>query len=229
VTVRIVMVLTSHDRLGDTGRKTGYWLEELAAPWYAFRATGAEIALASPKGGQPPLDPESVTPANCLEASRRFQRDRDAQRRLAETAPLAGIDPAAFDAVFYPGGHGPMWDLVDNPDSIRLIEALWAAGKPVAAICHGPAVLANARDSRGDYIVRGRAVTSFSNAEEASIGLTDAVPFLVEDMLVGRGGIYSSAPNFEAHSCRDGMLVTGQNPASAPAAAELVLEAIGTR
>ncbi len=223
---RILVVLTSHPELGDTGRRTGFWLEELAAPWYAFRDAGAEITLASPKGGRPPLDPESAKPEHQSAATRRFAEDEALQAALSDTVPLAGIDPGTADAAFYPGGHGPLWDLVDDPHSITLIETLLAAGRPVAALCHGPVVLLNAQDAAGSPIVAGRNVTSFTNAEEASIGLSDAVPELLEDALRNRGARFSSAEPFEAHAVRDGALITGQNPASSAAAARHLLDVV---
>ena len=226
MTPRILIVLTSHAELGDTGRRTGFWLEELATPWYAFRDAGAAITLASPKGGRPPLDPESAKPEHETATTPRFAEDATLQNALSDTVRLAEIDPTAVDAAFYPGGHGPLWDLVDDPHSIALIETLLAAGKPVAALCHGPAVLLNARDAEGGSVVAGRRVTSFTNAEEASIGLADAVPELLEDALTARGARFSSAKPFEAHAVRDGALITGQNPASSAAVAQHVLDAV---
>ena len=226
MTGRIAIVLTSHAALGDTGRQTGYWLEELAAPYYAFRDAGATITLASPKGGRPPLDPESAKPEQQSAATRRFVEDAAGQQALSATVPLAEIDPTAVDAAFYPGGHGPLWDLVDDRNSIALIETLCAAGKPVAALCHGPVVLLNARDAEDRPIVAGRAVTSFTNAEETSIGLADAVPELLEDALKARGARFSNAGPFAAHAVRDRGLITGQNPASSAAVARHVLDAV---
>ncbi len=227
MTPHVAIVLTSHASLGDTGRRTGFWLEELAAPYYVFRDAGAAITLASPKGGRPPLDPESEKPEHQSAATRRFAADRDAQSALATTVPLADLDPAEVDAAFYPGGHGPLWDLVDDRHSLTLVETLYAADRPVAALCHGPVVLLNARDTHGRPIVAGRAVTSFTNAEEMAIGLSDAVPELLEDALETRGGRFSSAAPFEAHAVRDGALITGQNPASSTAVAQHVLDAMG--
>ncbi|MEM8816470.1 MAG: type 1 glutamine amidotransferase domain-containing protein [Pseudomonadota bacterium] len=226
---QILIVLTSHGTLGPepgTGGPTGFWLEELATPYYVFKDAGAAVTLASPRGGKPPMDPLSAEPENRTDATRRFDGDEEAQSLLQNTAPLGALDPRRFDAVFYPGGHGPLWDLVDNADSIRLIEALWRAGKPVAAICHAPVVLLNARDEHGEYLVKNRRVTCFSNKEEAAVGMTEAVPLLVENALSERGGLYSSAPDFEEHAVRDGRLICGQNPASSAAAARLLLDSL---
>ncbi|UYG09239.1 type 1 glutamine amidotransferase domain-containing protein [Halomonas sp. M4R1S46] len=220
---RILIVLTSHDRLGDTGEKTGFWLEEFAAPYYALKDAGAEITLASPQGGQPPLDPKSDAEDSQTEATRRFKQDPEAQARLATTHRLAEMNADDFDAVFYPGGHGPLWDLVDDRDSIRLIEAFWTQGKPVSAVCHAPIVLLNARDASGRPIVEGREVTGFTNGEEAAVGLTEVVPQLVEDALIARGGRYSKAEDFTPYTRQDGQLLTGQNPpSSAPVAERLI-------
>lgn len=221
---KILMVLTSHDQLGNTGRKTGFWLEEFAAPYYVFKDFGAEVTLVSPKGGEPPLDPKSHEPDMQTEATRRFNRDPDAQSALFNTAPLSSVRPGDFDAVFYPGGHGPLWDLAENRDSITLIEALYAAGKPVAAVCHGPAAFRQARTPAGMPLVQGKSVTGFANSEEEAVGLTDVVPFLVEDMLREQGGRYSKAGNWQVHVVADGFLITGQNPASSEAAAVALLE-----
>jgi putative intracellular protease/amidase len=222
--MKILMVLTSHDRLGNTGRPTGFWLEEFAAPYFVFKDAGAEITLASPKGGQPPLDPKSNEPDAQTEAIERFNRDPDAQAALFDTVPLSGINPGDFDAVFYPGGHGPMWDLAEGRDSIALIEALYAAGKPVAAVCHGPGAFRHARSPEGYPLVQGKSVTGFANSEEAAVGLTEVVPFLVEDMLRENGGKYSKAGDWQCHVVADGHLITGQNPASSEATARALLE-----
>lgn len=221
--MKILMVLTSHDRLGDTGHATGFWLEEFAAPYYALRDAGADITLASPKGGQPPIDPKSEADDAQTPATRRFDADDDARAALADTVVLSTVDVADFDAVFYPGGHGPLWDLAEDPDSIALIEAAIAAGKPVAAVCHAPAVLRHVKDSTGTALVSGKRVTGFSNTEEAAVGLTDVVPFAVEDMLRGNGGDYRRAEDWNSHVERDGLLITGQNPASSDATAEALL------
>lgn len=224
---RILMVLTSHDRLGDTGEKTGFWLEELAAPYYACLDAGAEVVLASPRGGKPPLDPKSDAEESQTEATRRFQQDDEAQARLADTQRLSEVNADDFDAIFYPGGHGPLWDLAEDADSIRLIETFWAQQKPVAAVCHAPIVLINARDEAGEPIVKGRHVTGFTNGEEDAVGLTEVVPHLVEEALKACGGHYSKAGDFTPYTCRDGQLITGQNPPSSEAVAKLLLEALG--
>jgi len=223
---KILIVLTSHDELGNTGEKTGFWLEELAAPYYAFLDAGAELTLASPKGGQPPLDPKSNEPGFQTEDTKRFEADEAANSALANTTKLANVNAADYDAVFYPGGHGPMWDLVNDAKSISLIEAFWASDKVVSAVCHAPIALSHARDSNGEYIVRGRKVTGFTNTEEDAVGLTDVVPNLVEDMLIERGGLFSKIEDWAPHALKDGNLVTGQNPASSTAVAKLVLEAL---
>ncbi|MDI4636293.1 MULTISPECIES: type 1 glutamine amidotransferase domain-containing protein [Halomonadaceae] len=224
---RILMVLTSHDRLGNTGKKTGFWLEELAAPYYACLDAGAEITLASPQGGQPPLDPASDAEDSQTDATRRFKQDDAANAKLANTQRLSEIKADDFDAIFYPGGHGPLWDLVDNPDSIRLIETFWAQQKPVAAVCHAPIVLLNARDESGEPLVKGREVTGFTNGEEDAVGLTEIVPQLVEDALIGCGGVYSKADDFTPYTRQDGRLITGQNPPSSEPVAKVLLEALG--
>jgi len=222
--MKILIVLTSHDQLGDTGEKTGFWLEEFAAPYYVFEDAGAAITLASPKGGQPPLDPKSALPENQTEATRRFNADAAAKARLASTQRLADLSAAGFDALFYPGGHGPMWDLASDPTSIALIEAFAKAGKPVGAVCHAPAVLTNARGPDGVYLVNGRRVTGFSNEEERAVQLDKVVPFLLEDRLKERGGLYHKGQNWAAHVEIDDKLVTGQNPASSAPAAEALLK-----
>jgi putative intracellular protease/amidase len=221
--MKILMILTSHDELGDTGEKTGFWLEELAAPYYVFKDAGATITLASPKGGQPPLDPKSNAPDAQTEATRRFRSDAAATAILAATHTLAEMNVADYDAVFYPGGHGPLWDLASDAHSIALIEDALAANKPVALVCHAPAALKNVRAPDGSPLVRGRKVSGFTNGEEDAVGLTDVVPFLVEDMLKESGGDYSKGPDFASYVVQDGMLITGQNPASSEAAAKLVL------
>lgn len=221
--MNILMVLTSHDRLGDTGKKTGFWLEEFAAPYYVFIDEGLAVTLASPAGGQPPLDPKSDEPVAQTDATRRFREDPDAQKALATTLRLADVKQDDYDAVFYPGGHGPLWDLAQDPNSIRLIEAFERAGKPIGFVCHAPGVLLKVRDANGEPLVRGRHVTGFSNDEEAAVGLTDIVPFLVETELAKLGGLYEKADNWQSHVVGDGRLVTGQNPASSEEAARTVL------
>jgi len=221
--VKILMVLTSHDVLGNTGRKTGFWLEEFAAPYFVFRDAGVELTLASPRGGQPPIDPKSDLPENQTEAMDRFKKDKSAQADLASTRKLADMKSADFDTIFYVGGHGPMWDLVDNKDSIALIESFYNAGKPVAAVCHSPGVFHRVMYN-GAPIVKGKHVTGFANSEEEAVGLTHVVPFLVEDELKRLGGLYEQAPTWEPLAIVDGRLVTGQNPASSTAAAKSLLK-----
>ena len=221
--MKILMVLTSHDQLGDTGKKTGFWLEEFAAPYYVFKDAGAEITLASPLGGKPPLDPKSDDADAQTDATRRFKSDAAAQAALASTHQLADMSGDSFDAVFYPGGHGPLWDLAEDKQSIALIESMAAAGKTVAAVCHAPGVLRHAKGSDGAPLVKGKKVTGFTNTEEAAAQLTNVVPFLVEDMLVENGGSYSKAADWQPHVVTDGKLITGQNPASSDAAARAVL------
>lgn len=221
--MKILMVLTSHDRLGNTGEKTGFWLEEFAAPYYTFKDAGATITLASPLGGQPPLDPKSDTPDTQTEHTQRFKADPAAQTVLAHTLKLGAVAASNFDAVFYPGGHGPLWDLAEDPASIALIAATLAAGKPVALVCHAPGVLRDVKAVNGDPVVQGKAVTGFTNTEEQAAGLTQIVPFLVEDMLRANGGNYAKVADWQPYVVKDGLLITGQNPASsAPAAKELL-------
>ena len=227
--MKILMILTSHDMLGDTGKKTGFWLEEFAAPYYVFKDAGAAITLASPKGGQPPLDPKSDAPDAQTEATKRFKEDVQATDLLAHTQMLSAIDATDYDAVFYPGGHGPLWDLASDADSIALIETMIAAGKPVAAVCHAPGILRDVKSADGAALVHSKKVTGFSNSEEAASGLTEVVPFLLEDMLKERGGLYSSVSDWGVHVVEDGLLITGQNPASSQKAAEMLLAKLGTQ
>lgn len=222
--MKILMVLTSHDQLGDTGKKTGFWLEEFAAPYYTFVDAKAEIILASPKGGQPPLDPKSDEEDAQTDATRRFSTDKNAQAALADTLPLGEIDPYDFDAVFYPGGHGPLWDLAEDVDSKTLLESFYASNKPVATVCHAPGVLKHVKAPDGSSVVKGKKVTGFSNSEEEAVGLTKVVPFLVEDMLKNAGGVYSKAADWESYVVEDGHLITGQNPASSEAVAQALLK-----
>ena len=222
--MKILMVLTSHDKLGDTGRKTGFWLEEFAAPCYIFKDAGAELTLTSPHGGQPPLDPKSDEVSAQTAATNRFKSDTDAQLTLANTIKLSDVLANDYDAVFYPGGHGPLWDLSEDKHSIALIEAMLAADKPVAAVCHAPGVFRHVKSADGRPVVQDKKVTGFTNSEEAAAGLTDVVPFLVEDMLKENGGDYSKAGDWEAYVVKDGTLVTGQNPASSGPAAEALLD-----
>lgn len=224
--MKILMILTSHDQLGDTGKKTGFWLEEFAAPYYVLKDAGHDITLASPAGGQPPLDPKSDEPDAQTEATERFKQDAEAQAQLASTLELADIDIAAFDGVFYPGGHGPLWDLAESATSKALIETALASGKPVALVCHAPAVLRSVTSSDGTPIVKGRKVTGFTNAEEDAVGLTDIVPFLLEDKLRAQGAEFSSGSPFQPHIVSDGLLITGQNPASSEGAAHALLVAL---
>ena len=221
--MKILLVLTSHDQLGNTGHKTGFWLEEFASPYYVFKDAGAQITLASPKGGQPPIDPKSDAPDAQTAATRRFAEDAEAQRLLATSLPLAQVRAEDFDALFYPGGHGPLWDLAEDATSIALIERFIALGKPVGAVCHAPGVLRHVKAADGTPLVRGKRVTGFSNSEEAAVALTDVVPFLVEDMLKAQGGVYGRAADWHSHVDFDGLLVTGQNPASSDASAETLL------
>ena len=222
--MKILMVLTSHAELGTTGKKTGFWLEEFAAPYYVFKDAGADITLASPKGGQPPLDPKSDAPDAQTAATARFKGDAAAQKALAHTEKLSHMLAGDFDAVFYPGGHGPLWDLALDADSIRLIETMHHVGKPVAAVCHAPGALKNVFDANGAPLVHGKHVTGFTNTEEAAAQLTDVVPFLVEDMLRKNGGVYTKAADWQVHVVTDGNLITGQNPASSEAAAHEVIK-----
>ena len=221
--MNILMVLTSHDQLGNTGKKTGFWLEEFAAPYYVFKAAGANITVVSPAGGQPPLDPSSDAPESQTDATRRFKSDTAAQAVLAHTGKLSGVSGADFDALFYPGGHGPLWDLAEDAHSIKLIESMAAAGKTISAVCHAPGVLKNVKAADGSPLVKGKKVTGFTNTEEAAVKLTDIVPFLVEDMLAKNGGLYSKGADWQPYVVTDGKLITGQNPASSEAAAHAVL------
>ena len=221
--MNILMVLTSHDRLGDTGEKTGFWLEEFAAPYYVFTDAGAQVTVASPKGGQPPIDPKSDDPANQTPAQDRFKADKSAQAVLASTKRLDSVSADEFDAVFYPGGHGPLWDLAEDPASISLIERFYDSGKPVAAVCHAPGVLRHVKHD-GEPLVKGRRVTGFTNSEEEAVKLTKVVPFLVEDELKRLGGKYEKAGDWQSFAIVDGRLVTGQNPASSEVTAEALLK-----
>jgi putative intracellular protease/amidase len=222
--MRVLIVLTSHDQLGDTGKATGFWLEELASPYYVLRDAGAALTLASPKGGKPPMDPKSNEPDFQTDATRRFEADSQALAALGTTQRLVDVRPGDFDAVFYPGGHGPLWDLANDSDSLRLIETFVAANKPVAAVCHAPGVLVNAKSADGAPLVAGRRVTGFTNSEEAAVGLVDVVPFLLEDRLVELGGKYEKADDWSSHVVVDGLLVTGQNPASSEGVAQALLD-----
>ncbi|MGO4915942.1 type 1 glutamine amidotransferase domain-containing protein [Pseudogemmobacter sp. W21_MBD1_M6] len=225
--MKILMVLTSHDEMGDTGNKTGFWLEEFAAPYYVFKDAGADITIASPKGGQPPIDPSSDDDSAQTDDTRRFKADTEAQKHLATTLKLSDVTESGFDAIFYPGGHGPLWDLAEDVDSKRLIEAFAAADLPVGAVCHAPAVFRHTLGTDGKPLVSGRRVTGFTNTEEDAVGLTNIVPFLVEDMLKANGGTYEKGADWASFVLRDGKLVTGQNPASSAAAAQEILALLG--
>ena len=221
--MNVLIVLTSHSELGNTGKKTGFWIEEFAAPYYTLKDAGANITLASPKGGQPPIDPKSAEPESQTDATRRFENDKELQQLLANTKILSEVSADDFDAVFFPGGHGPLWDLSSDVNSIALIEDFWKANKPVAAVCHAPAVLLNAKDEQGEPLVKGKNVTGFTNTEEDAVQLTDVVPFLLEDELKRNGGNYSKKEDWASYVVQDGLLITGQNPASSEAAAEKLL------
>jgi len=224
--MKVLMVLTSHDKLGDTGRKTGFWLEELAAPYYAFKDAGADITLASPQGGNPPLDPKSNEPDFQTELTHRFEADEEAKAQLASTVRLESVSASDFDTVFYPGGHGPLWDLAEDQHSIALIESFIAAEKPVALVCHAPGVLRHVKTAAGRPLVEGKKVTGFANSEEEGVGLTNIVPFLVEDELIAKGGLYSKGEDWGAYVVQDGLLITGQNPGSSAATAAQLLKAL---
>jgi len=226
--MKILVVLTSHDELGTTGKKTGFWLEELAAPYYAFLDAGAEITLASPKGGQPPLDPKSDEPDSQTDETRRFHDDSAAQAALASTVRLDTVNQQTFDAVFYPGGHGPLWDLANDKHSISLIEQTLQAGKPVALVCHAPGVLRDVKNADGTPLVKGKKVTGFTNSEEEGVGLTDVVPFLVEDVLKQNGGVYSRGDDWQSYTVQDGLLITGQNPGSSAETAKVLLSSLAS-
>ena len=222
--MKILMVLTSHDKLGDTGQKTGFWLEEFASPYYVFKDANADITLSSPKGGQPPLDPKSDEPDFQTAATERFKNDAEANAILSNTVKLSEINADDYDAVFYPGGHGPLWDLSEDKNSIELIENMYATGKPVAAVCHAPAVLQNTKNTDGTALIKNKSVTGFSNSEEAAVQLTEIVPFLLEDELQSKGANYSKADDWHPYAITDGNLITGQNPQSSELVAERVLE-----
>ncbi|MFF3485779.1 type 1 glutamine amidotransferase domain-containing protein [Streptomyces sp. NPDC002701] len=225
--MKVLVVLTSHDELGDTGRKTGFWLEELAAPYYRFQEAGWEITLASPEGGRPPLDPKSNEPDFQTDLTRRFESDAEATAALADTVRLDSVSADDFDTVFYPGGHGPLWDLAEDPHSARLIETTLRSGKPLAVVCHAPGVLRHAVNEDGTPLVRGKKVTGFTNSEEEGVALTEVVPFLVEDELKRLGGIYSKGDDWAPYVVQDGLLITGQNPASSGPAADALVELVG--
>lgn len=227
--MKILIVLTSHALLGNTGEKTGFWIEEFATPYYYLVDNGASVTLASPDGGQPPIDPTSDKPENQTESTKRFKNDEALQEKLSKTHKLSEVSANEYDAVFYPGGHGPLWDLAESEVSARLIENFYNAGKPVAFVCHAPAALKNVKNISGEPLVKGKKVTGFTNSEEKLVGLTDVVPFLVEDMLKEKGGIYSKSKDFEAYALEDGLLITGQNPASSQKVAELLLNKLESK
>jgi putative intracellular protease/amidase len=225
--MKILMVLTSHDQLGNTGRKTGFWLEEFAAPYFVFRDAGVQLTLASPKGGQPPIDPKSDLPENQTEAMTRFKSDLVAQRALSQTAKLADMKSEDFDTIFYVGGHGPMWDLAESADSIALLESFYDSGKTIALVCHSPGVLRHVK-YRGEPLVKGKHVTGFTNGEEAAVQLTHVVPFLVEDELMRLGAIFEKVADWQPFAVTDGRLITGQNPASSTSAAQALVKQLST-
>jgi putative intracellular protease/amidase len=226
--MKILMVLTSHDQLGNTGRKTGFWLEEFAAPYFVFRDAGVQLTLASPKGGQPPVDPKSDEPENQTSAMTRFKQDKTAQNDLAHTAKLADMKSEDFDTIFYVGGHGPMWDIAESADSIALLESFYNSGKPVALVCHSPGVLHRVT-YKGAPLVKGKHVTGFTNGEEEQVQLTHVVPFLVEDELLRLGAIFEKVANWQPFSVIDGRLITGQNPASSTLAAQNLLSLLARK
>lgn len=221
---KVLFVLTSHDELGDTGEKTGFWIEEFASPFYALKDKGVAITLASPKGGQPPIDPKSESADFQTPATERFNEDKETQELLSQTLQLGSVDQADYDAVFYPGGHGPLWDLAEDKNSIALIESFYKNNKPVSAVCHAPGIFKNTKNTDGNPLVSGKKVTGFTNSEEDAVQLTDVVPFLVEDMLKESGGKYSKGDDWAPYAIEDGLLITGQNPASSELVAELLLK-----
>ena len=227
--MKILIVLTSHDKLGNTGRKTGFWLEEFAAPYYTFKEAGADIVLASPKGGQPPLDPKSNEPNFQTDLTHRFEADADAKAQLATTLRLDSVKAEDFDTVFYPGGHGPMWDLAEDQNSVRLLETMVRAGKTVALVCHAPGSLRHVKTPDGKPLVQGKTVTGFTNGEEEEVGLTNVVPFLVEDELMSLGATFSKVKNWGVHAVADGQLITGQNPASSGPTAKLLIDTLNKK
>ena len=227
--MKVLMVLTSHDQLGNTGRKTGFWLEELAAPYYVFKDAGAQITLASPKSGRPPLDPKSNEPNFQTDITRRFEKDAAAEAQLDKTVRLDSVKQEDFDTVFYPGGHGPMWDLVDDKTSIKLLESFVAAGKTFALVCHAPGALRHVKTADGKPLVAGKTVTGFTNGEEEEVGLTKVVPFLVEDEMLRLGATFSKVKDWSVHSVTDGQLITGQNPASSGPTAKVLIDTLNKK
>lgn len=224
--MKVLIVLTSHSELGNTGKKTGFWIEEFAAPYYVLADAGAEITIASPKGGQPPIDPKSDEPDAQTEATKRFKADEGLKEKLSQTVKLAEVNEKDFDAVFYPGGHGPLWDLANDGKSISLIEEFLGADKPVALVCHAPGVLIKVKNAQGEPLVKGKEVTGFSNTEEEAVQLTDVVPFLLEDEFKKLGGNYSKGPDWGSYVKKDGLLITGQNPGSSEEAANVLLNTL---
>ncbi|MTI30199.1 type 1 glutamine amidotransferase domain-containing protein [Xanthovirga aplysinae] len=224
---KVLFILTSHGQLGNTGEKTGFWIEEFASPYYLLKDKGVEVVLASPKGGQPPIDPKSELPDFMTPATERFKRDQETQEILSKTLKLDSVNQQDFDAVFYPGGHGPLWDLAEDKNSISLIESFYKHNKPIAAVCHAPGIFKNTKDENGTPLVKGKNVTGFSNSEEEAVQLTDVVPFLVENMLQQNGGIYSKGEDWAPYFVIDGLLITGQNPASSELVAENLLKKLG--
>lgn len=223
---KVLFVVTSHDKLGDTGEKTGLWIEEFATPYYALIDQGIQVVIASPKGGQPPVDPKSTLADYQTESTKRFYSDQNTQEAFSNTVKLSEVNSKDFHAIFYPGGHGPLWDLTVNKTSIQLIEDFYKANKPIAFVCHAPAVLKHVKNSKGDPLVKGKEVTGFTNGEEKAVGLTNVVPFLVEDMLIERGGIYKKGKDWSPFAVQDGMLITGQNPQSAELVAGYLIETL---
>jgi len=224
--MKVLFVLTSHSELGDTGEKTGFWVEEFAAPYYLLADAGVKITIASPKGGQPPIDPKSAAPDAQTAATRRFDTDQALKEKLAQTVKLSEVNASAFDAVFYPGGHGPLWDLAIDTDSIELIKAFVKQRKPVTMVCHAPGALINVKAENGDPMIKGKLITGFSNTEEEAVQLTDVVPFLLEDEMKKLGAIYSKGPDWQSYVIKDGLLITGQNPGSSEEAAEELLKVL---
>ncbi|WP_181161638.1 type 1 glutamine amidotransferase domain-containing protein [Flavobacterium sp. GSA192] len=225
---KVLFVVTSHDKLGNTGEKTGFWTEELAAPYYELADKGIQIDIATPLGGQPPIDPKSADPASATEDTKRFDADTELLAKLKHTLKLAHVKESDYDAVFYPGGHGPLWDLTKDRNSIALIESFYNNNKPIAFVCHAPAVLKDVK-IKDEYLVKGKKVTGFSNTEEAAVGLTNVVPFLLEEVLQANGGIYSKTENWQPYAVEDGILITGQNPASSKLVAQKLLEQLNTK
>lgn len=225
----ILIVLTSHEDLGNTGHKTGFWIEEFTTPYYHLIDNGAKVTLASPKGGQPPIDPTSAQDENQTESTKRYDKDEALKKQLKSTHKLSEISAKNFDAVFYPGGHGPLWDLAESEESAKLIEDFYQADKPISFVCHAPAALKKVKDESGEPLVKDKKVTGFTNSEEEMAGLTEAVPFLVEDMLKENGGNYSKGDDYKEYAIQDGLLITGQNPASSEKVAELLLNQLNQK